>query len=881
MLFLRTLGGVSLSRDDRALDGAATQRRRLALLTLLAAAGERGVSRDKLVALLWPDSEEEKARHTLSQWLFLLRKDLREPDLIVGTTELRLDPTRLSFDAGEFERAIARGDREGALTSYRGPFLDGFFVSEAAEFERWADDERARLERAAQRAAEELAGECAAHRDAAGAVRWWEWLATRDRLSARVALGYMQALAAAGEHDRAIRHARVHEEIVRQELEGEPDARVAAFARTLQSSARQLPAPALPTHAPTSPALQFAADTVERARAARRSAPVRLSDVGAAVETRAPETEERGARDGVAGRRRTPWRRSGRNVLGGALAAAILLGLVGSDRGESDSVQAPLVLVADFRNEARDSALDPLGRLAAHWIARGLGDAGLVEVTTMDPDGEGGAVLSAAELRRRALAAGATAIVTGAYYAYGDSLVMEARIVEAASGRVLRTVGPTTTSRAQPIAGLEGLRQRTMGALAISVDSLYAPSATSMVAPPSYEAFRELAAGDEDAGARRWQAALGHYRRAAALDSSYLSPLVRATSVLRDSWRCTQVDSVRRLIESRRVELGDLDALTLRANMALCRGDIAQAYETQKRVVQLVPASDRARYTLANLALRLNRPHEVVRILDRLDLHRAPLRAAPQLYLDYTMALHMLGRHERELEMARDARATHPTSVIPYMCEARALAVLGRVDEVRRVVAASLLVRPWQGWNEPDVFVTAADELEAHGHREAATRLRTELVDWLRTHETENRDQERARVVSLAVTLGLLGRHVEAVAAMDSLDGLSADIFERVIVRGRLAALRGDSATAESLADSLARLRVDFPQGIPTYGRAQIAALLGQRERAAALLRESIASGIPYTNTREGKTRGFSHVLPEFRTLHGLPAYEGLLRPRE
>src|SRR5689334_4017708 len=253
MLLLRTLGGVSLARDGTPLGGAATQRRRLALLTLLAAAGERGVSRDKLVSLLWPDSEEEKARHTLSQWLFLLRKDLGEPELVAGTTELRIDATRLSYDAGEFERALARGDRERALGFYRGPFLDGFFLSEAAEFERWADDERARLERLAHRAAEQLAAECAARGDAAAAVHWWEWLATRDKLSVRVTLGYMQALAAAGEHDRAIRHARVHEELVRQELESEPDAKVAALARALQSPMRssEVRAPVRPAPSPS------------------------------------------------------------------------------------------------------------------------------------------------------------------------------------------------------------------------------------------------------------------------------------------------------------------------------------------------------------------------------------------------------------------------------------------------------------------------------------------------------------------------------------------------------------------------------------------------------------------------------------------------------
>ena len=68
MLRLRTFGTVALVDGDRVLDGPMTQRRRLALLALLAAAGSAGagVSREKLVGLLWPESEEGKARHALS-----------------------------------------------------------------------------------------------------------------------------------------------------------------------------------------------------------------------------------------------------------------------------------------------------------------------------------------------------------------------------------------------------------------------------------------------------------------------------------------------------------------------------------------------------------------------------------------------------------------------------------------------------------------------------------------------------------------------------------------------------------------------------------------------------------------------------------------------
>jgi len=39
----------------------------MAILALLARAGERGLSRDKLLAMLWPDAEVDRGSRTLAQ----------------------------------------------------------------------------------------------------------------------------------------------------------------------------------------------------------------------------------------------------------------------------------------------------------------------------------------------------------------------------------------------------------------------------------------------------------------------------------------------------------------------------------------------------------------------------------------------------------------------------------------------------------------------------------------------------------------------------------------------------------------------------------------------------------------------------------------------
>jgi DNA-binding SARP family transcriptional activator len=178
VLRLTTFGGVALLQDGAPHTGPASQRRRLALLALVAAAGQRGMSRVKLFGLLWPDSTPDAARHALDQSLHMIRRSLGVDALFDGTTTLRLNAELLSSDVAEFDEAIARGAHEQAVRLYAGPFLDGFFLDGVAEFERWADAERARISELYRSAMEALAthaAEAGDHATARGQLRRWTW----------------------------------------------------------------------------------------------------------------------------------------------------------------------------------------------------------------------------------------------------------------------------------------------------------------------------------------------------------------------------------------------------------------------------------------------------------------------------------------------------------------------------------------------------------------------------------------------------------------------------------------------------------------------------------------------------------------------------------
>jgi Tol biopolymer transport system component/DNA-binding SARP family transcriptional activator len=234
LLRLNTLGRLFVESDGRRLTGAAAQPRRLALLALLAAAGEQGRTRDQLLAMLWPETDEERARKGLNQAIYALRQEMGPDDVFLGTRELRLNPDIFTSDVATFSGAIKAGQLERAAAEYAGPFLDGFHVSEAPEFERWLEEERAGLARDYATALQRLARRAEEADDSIQAVEWWRRLAAQDPLNASVAVRLMQALVATGDRVGALQHARVYEVLLQQELDAPPDREVVAFAEQIR-----------------------------------------------------------------------------------------------------------------------------------------------------------------------------------------------------------------------------------------------------------------------------------------------------------------------------------------------------------------------------------------------------------------------------------------------------------------------------------------------------------------------------------------------------------------------------------------------------------------------------------------------------------------------
>jgi len=476
MLLLKTLGGLSVERDGVPAIGAAQQRKPLALLALLAAAGRRGISRDKLTAYLWPESDTEHARNMLKQVCYALRRDLNAPELLLGTIEVRLNPEVITSDIGTFLEALERDDLNRAVAAYRGPFLDGFYLPGTVEFEHWVDETGAMLKRRAGDALESLANHAAAAGDLQLAVRSWRHLCEVHPLSGKAALGLVRALIAAQDLTAALEFGRSHESFVRQELGTAPDPAVRELLRQLRNEPDLTPGDA---------------EAADGSSSAVAHSPVAAN-------------ARRGAVSRLVGRRL---------LLAAGLGAVVIVAMVAGEwyRAPRDP---HLLVVAPFEIFAGE--LEPRRDELAHRLSTNLDRVGPFR-TVAPPLGHlaGSADrLSAERLARRT---GAGLVLLGAFGRAGpDSVRLRASVLNLADHRTLAEF-----ERVEHVDRIDRLAD----SLTVGVLRILLPTAAAHRRPfprtSSLLALKAFLQGEWYLGRLWLDSAAASYERATALDSTF------------------------------------------------------------------------------------------------------------------------------------------------------------------------------------------------------------------------------------------------------------------------------------------------------------------------------------------------------------------------
>jgi DNA-binding SARP family transcriptional activator len=119
------------------------RRKHLALLIYLALSPNHRRTRAHLVGVLWPETGEAQARHSLNEAIRRLRAPLGAGRLASDGDSIVLHGDGLEVDALRFD-ALQEQSPADAVRLVRGDFLEGFTMEGAPAFEEWAAVERAR-----------------------------------------------------------------------------------------------------------------------------------------------------------------------------------------------------------------------------------------------------------------------------------------------------------------------------------------------------------------------------------------------------------------------------------------------------------------------------------------------------------------------------------------------------------------------------------------------------------------------------------------------------------------------------------------------------------------------------------------------------------------
>ena len=462
-------------------------------MSVLAVAGEAGISRDRLVGILWPDVEPRRARHSLTQALYAARKALACDDLFAGAEDLRLNAGRITTDVEAFERALAGSDYAAAVDVYRGPFLDGFYFS-SSEFDRWLEGHRLRYDERVVAALQSLISTAESAADYATAAQRLGTLAALRPLDASVTLRLMQAHIELGDAAAAIQRAERYRRILREEYEAEPDPSIIALADELRRS-------------PPPPAVQPSINSVAE--------PIVREPIEVASITVNGRMLEHGRRIDI---RRRVW-----PVLSFLLVATLALA-IGKDGWLTPRID-PLgerIVVAPFRTAGADPSLHFLRegmvellstRLADDSAARPIDGGAVIRawrragVSRSDDVSDDTVVSLAAQL-------GAERVIVGSIVGTPARAVMRASIISPASGVV-----SAQASVEGPTDSLTALVDRLAGRLLASQAGNDPPLAE--LTTTSLPALRAFLAGAQSYAAGNYRIASDRFARALALDSMF------------------------------------------------------------------------------------------------------------------------------------------------------------------------------------------------------------------------------------------------------------------------------------------------------------------------------------------------------------------------
>src|SRR5689334_6085406 len=538
------------------------------------------------------------------------------------------------------------------------------------------------------------------------------------------------------------------------------------------------------------------------------------------------------------------------------------------------------VLVAPFENKTGDARFDVAGVLVAEEIGRAAALVPGMEVVDAQT------ALTTKEIVKRipwplrsfdqaiamAQEVGATTLVSGAIYTAGDSLLFLTKVTDVRQHRLVRTLDPVKSTRAQLDRAIILLQQRVAGSLAQVGEVSGGTTIGSLAEPPSLAAYEEVYRGVEAHLQADDSSEFTHLERAAQLDTAYTTPLVFLAFARTYNHQYGAADTIVRRAE----RLSDLLTPAERALLdhveAFIRGDRDEAVRHAQRFAELMPGSQEAPLLLASVSLSAQKPRLALSALKTIDPDRGLNLAAPVYWAYQAEAAGQLGDWEKSLAMAQKGLGRFPRSTTMGKEVAHAFARLGRVSEMQDAIDR-LPSKQDQLLEQSQLAVRLWADLLASGHASDAAAL---VMRYAKLLDAAAADTARDMIYARASVLWRAGRLQEARSILQSLaardTGISRlrDLSQLGIVSARL----NDEPAALLAEREISDANSPYQRGTRKLLQAEIAAAIGDRDRAVELLRQALSLGVGLEFLG-----GALLDNPDLTPLRGYPPYEELLKP--
>lgn len=557
------------------------------------------------------------------------------------------------------------------------------------------------------------------------------------------------------------------------------------------------------------------------------------------------------------------------------LAAAIVLSSLFYFSTVPTKMNSRRVLVTVFQNQTGDPQLDPLGHMATDWIIHSLTRTDIVDVvptiqtlaTSQQVRGQASELNAPDVLAKLASLSGAGTVISGTYYVSDSTLQFKTNIVDANSNTV-RDVFQVEGPRSRGTALLKILSERVMGSMASFHDPRLANYAHLLATPPTFEAYRYFIDGLFAFNQRRFRLANRFYRKAVALDSSFLLPLAPAIETHLILKEYTSMDSLTRVLEKYRTKLSSLERFNLSRYQAFLHGDNRSALQFAREMQRIAPNEGIVHYLVGIHAIWVNDLSSARDAFQKVDPDYGWLRGWYPYWIFLGSTLHMLGEHKKELQMAEKAVRLYPN--IPQIAEKKiqALAGLGRWKEIDAFLDSITFKKVL---DKLALMRLAASELSAHGYPEQGQKLFRGAIA-ISEKSLLKEKSTRPFQFSYAKTLYCARQFDKARAVFEQLHGLYPDNIQYLGYLGSIAARQNERQRAVEIVQQLGEMQAPYLFGYPVFWQACITNLLGDNSGAVRLLENAFAAGHKYGTSL--------HYDMDLASLQDFPPYRKLMQSR-